>query len=181
MEKRNELPPYTLIRSSRRSMAIEIRPGGEVLVRVPKEVSDRAARAFVAGYRDRVMESVERMKAQPRAEEPDAEQIKRLRERAASELPKRAAYWCERLGVKAARVTITSAKKRWGSCSSSGNICFSYLLMRCPDAFIDYVALHEAAHLVHRDHSRAFYALIEQHMPDYRERLKLSGQKGDVS
>ena len=181
MEKRNELPPYTLIRSSRRSMAIEIRPGGEVLVRVPKGVSDRAARAFVAGYLDRVMESVERMKAQPRAEEPDAEQIKRFRERAASEMPKRVAYWCERLGVKAARVTITSAKKRWGSCSSKGSICFSWLLMRCPNAFIDYVALHEAAHLVHRDHSRAFYALIEQHMPDYRERLKLSGQKGDVS
>ena len=181
MEKINDLPPYTLIRSSRRSMAIEIRPGGVVLVRVPKGVSDRAARAFVAGYLDRVMESVERMKAQPRAEEPDAEQTKRLRERAASEMPKRAAYWCERLGVKAARVTITSAKKRWGSCSSSGNLCFSYLLMRCPDAFIDYVALHEVAHLVHRDHSRAFYALIEQHMPDYRERLELSGRKGDVS
>ena len=181
MEKINDLPPYTLIRSSRRSMAIEIRPGGVVLVRVPKGVSDRAARAFVAGYLDRVMESVERMKAQPRAEEPDAEQIKRLRERAASEMPKRAAYWCERLGVRVGRVTITAARKRWGSCSSSGNICFSYLLMRCPDAFIDYVALHEAAHLVHRDHSRAFYALIEQHMPDYRERLKLSGQKGDVS
>ena len=71
MEKLSDLPPYTLIRSSRRSMAIEVKPGGEVLVRVPKEVSDRAARAFVAGYLDRVMQSVERMKALPRAEEPD--------------------------------------------------------------------------------------------------------------
>lgn len=177
----DDLPPYTLIRSSRRSMAIEVRPGGDVLVRVPERVSDRAARAFVAGYRDRVMESVERMKAQPRMEEPDAEDIRRLRERAATEMPKLVAYWCARLGLKPARVTITSAKKRWGSCSSKGNICFSWLLMRCPDAFIDYVALHEAAHLVHRDHSRAFYALIAQHMPDYRERLELSGQKGDLS
>ena len=72
MEKINARPPYTLIRSSRRSMALEIRPGGVVLVRVPKGVSDRAARIFVAGYRDRVMESVERMKALPRADEPDA-------------------------------------------------------------------------------------------------------------
>ena len=181
MEKINDLPPYTLIRSSRRSMAIEIRPGGEVLVRVPKGVSDRAARVFVAGYRDRVMESVERMKAQPRAEDPDEEGIRRLCDRAVAEMPGRVAYWCERLGVRVGRVTITAARKRWGSCSSSGNICFSYLLMRCPDAFIDYVALHEVTHLVHRDHSRAFYALIEQHMPDYRERLELSGQKGDVS
>ncbi len=179
--KQNDLPPYTLIRSSRRSMAIEVRPGGEVVVRVPAGVSDRTARAFVASYLDRVMESVERMKARPPAEEPDEQEIRRLCDRAVAEMPGRAAYWCERLGVKLARVTITSAKKRWGSCSSSGNICFSYLLMRCPDAFIDYVALHEAAHLVHRDHSRAFYALIEQHMPDYRERLELSGQKGDVS
>ena len=139
------------------------------------------ARAFVAGYLDRVMQSVERMKALPRAEDPDEEEIRRLCDRAVAEMPGRAAYWCERLGVKVGRVTITAARKRWGSCSSKGSICFSWLLMRCPDAFIDYVALHEAAHLVHRDHSRAFYALIEQHMPDYRERLKLSGQKGDVS
>lgn len=177
----DELPPYTLIRSSRRSMAIEVRPGGEVLVRVPEKVSDRAARAFVAGYLDRVIKSVERMKAQPRAEEPDTEEIMRLRARAGAEMPARVAYWCAKLGVKAEEVKITSAKRRWGSCSSNGNICFSYLLMRCPNAFIDYVALHEAAHLVHRNHSRDFYALIEQHMPDYRERRKLSGQEGGLS
>lgn len=177
MTKQDELPPYTLVRSARRTMAIEVRPGGEVLVRVPKRVSDQAARVFVAQHRDKVLKYIEKLKDHPQALLPDLEEEKRLRARARAEMPGRVSYWSARLGLAAGQVKITSARKRWGSCSSNGNICFSYLLMRCPEKFIDYVALHEVAHLAHRDHSRAFYALIEQHMPDWRERRRLSGQK----
>lgn len=179
MTGKDGLPPYTLIRSARRSMAIEIRPGGEVLVRVPNRVSDKEARAFVSDYRDRVDRAIERMKAKAPQQLPDAEEILRLRRRARAEMPARVDHWCRRLGLKAGQVKITSAQKRWGSCSSKGNICFSYLLMRCPDAFIDYVALHEVTHLAHPNHSREFYALIERHMPDYRLRRKLSGRSQD--
>lgn len=174
--KRDELPSYTLIRSARRSMAIEIKAGGEVLVRVPNRVSDQAARAFVAAYRDKLLAGIERMKHVGQAPLPDAQEAARLRKLAGDIMPAKVAHWCARLGVQAQRVSITSAQKRWGSCSSKGSICFSYLLMRCPMDFIDYVALHEVAHLKHRDHGRAFYALIEHHMPDYRQRQRLARQ-----
>lgn len=180
MKEPDRLPPYTLIRSKRRSLAIEVRPGGEVVVRVPGRVSDRAARLFVAEHLDRLLKSIERMRTLPAMEAPGEEEAERLRARAKAEMPGRVEEWCRRLGLKAGQVNITSAKKRWGSCSSKGTICFSYLLMRCPESFIDYVALHEVAHLAHHDHSRAFYALIEKHMPDYRQRQKLmsGGERG---
>lgn len=179
MLEEKPLPPYTLIRSARRSMAIEVRLGGEVLVRVPRRVSDRAARGFVADNLDRVLAAIRRMRAYAAPQQADAEEEARLRLRAKAEMPGRAAYWCAQLGLPPAPVKITSAKKRWGSCSSNGSICFSYLLMRCPEPFIDYVALHEAAHLIHHDHSPAFYALIEQHMPDYKKRKKLLKAEGE--
>lgn len=68
---------------------------------------------------------------------------------------------------------ITSAKTRFGSCSGKDSICFSYLLMRYPDEAIDYVVVHELAHIKHKNHSKAFYTLIEKYLPDYKEREKL--------
>ncbi len=168
------LPPYTVVRSDRRSLAIEVRAGGEIVVRVPRRVSDGQARDFVLRNAQRLARAVERMRARPAPEKPDAGEEARLRALARAELPGRTAAWCARLGLPAAPVRITSARTRWGSCSSRGSICFSYLLMRCPEPFVDYVVLHEVAHLVHHDHSRAFYALIEGYMPDYRARRLLA-------
>ena len=53
------------------------------------------------------------------------------------------------------------------------SICFSWRLMLYPPEAIDYVIVHELAHIRHHDHSPAFYALIERYMPDWRERMKL--------
>ena len=77
------------------------------------------------------------------------------------------------MGVSYGTVKITSAQKRFGSCSAKNNICFSYILMQYPIEAIEYVVVHELAHTVHHDHSKAFYALIEKYMPDYKQREKL--------
>ncbi|MEG1614194.1 MAG: M48 family metallopeptidase, partial [Oscillospiraceae bacterium] len=67
-------------------------------------------------------------------------------------------------------VKITSAEKRFGSCSGKNSLCFSYRLMQYPQDAIDYVIVHELAHIKHKNHSKNFYELIEQYMPDYKER-----------
>jgi predicted metal-dependent hydrolase len=77
------------------------------------------------------------------------------------------------VGLKYGRITITGAKNRFGSCSSKGNIAFSYRLMLYPEAAIDYVVVHELAHLLEMNHSPAFYKIVESVMPDYKERRKL--------
>ena len=77
------------------------------------------------------------------------------------------------MGLKYGRIAITSAKTRFGSCSSKGNLSFSYLLMLYPDSAIDYVVVHELAHLKEMNHSPRFYKIIEEVLPDYKERKKL--------
>ena len=67
---------------------------------------------------------------------------------------------------------LPAAKKRLGSCSIKGNICYSLYLLLYPDTAIDYVVVHELAHLVEPNHSKRFYDVIEQFLPDWEERRK---------
>jgi predicted metal-dependent hydrolase len=60
-------------------------------------------------------------------------------------------------------------KSQWGSCSPSGRITLNPWLVRAPTEAIDYVLLHEMCHLRHHNHSRAFYATLDRHMPNWRE------------
>ncbi len=73
----------------------------------------------------------------------------------------------ERFRVKGLR--ISGARTRWGSCSTRGNVNFSWRLLQAPLKVIDYVVVHELAHLVYHNHSAAFWALVEHIMPGYRE------------
>jgi len=58
-------------------------------------------------------------------------------------------------------------RSRWGSCTSAGALMFSWRLAMAPSRVLNYVALHEMAHLVEMNHSADFWALVEVHMPDY--------------
>ncbi|MBK7149922.1 MAG: M48 family metallopeptidase [Bacteroidetes bacterium] len=75
-------------------------------------------------------------------------------------------------------VKLKYASSFWGHCSHSGNIVISVRLMFAPPAVIDYVYIHELAHLVHHDHSAAFWKLVEQMMPDYRKAEKHLKENG---
>lgn len=77
------------------------------------------------------------------------------------------------MGLVPTGIKVTSARTRFGSCSGKNSICFSWRLMLYPSEAIDYVIVHELAHIRHHDHSPAFYTLIERYMPDWRERMKL--------
>ena len=77
------------------------------------------------------------------------------------------------MGLTPTGIRITSARTRFGSCSGKNSICFSWRLMLYPPEAIDYVVVHELAHIRHHDHSPAFYALVERYMSDWRDRMKL--------
>ena len=77
------------------------------------------------------------------------------------------------MGLAPTAVKITSARTRFGSCSSKNSLCFSLYLMQYPPEAIDAVVVHELCHMRHRNHSPAFYAEVERWLPDYREREKL--------
>ena len=84
----------------------------------------------------------------------------------------RIAYYAPRMGVSPGPLSVSSAKTLWGSCGPTGTINLCYRLMLGKPEYLDYVVVHELAHLVHRDHSKAFWAVVERTTPDYKARRK---------
>lgn len=76
------------------------------------------------------------------------------------------ALYSENMQVTPSEVVVRSYTRRWGSCSSRGVVSFNYLLAMAPRWVIEYVVVHELAHLVHMNHSPAFWALVERHYPN---------------
>lgn len=158
---------YELIRSDRRSLSLGIRDG-RPLVRAPRRLPKSEIDKFVAAHEDWIIKQLE--KARPMQNEISPEEEKRLRAAAREYLPGRVEYFGALMGLHPAGITISGARTRFGSCNSRGRICFSFRLMQYPDEAIDYVVVHELAHLRHMNHSKEFYALVERYLPDYKRR-----------
>ncbi len=84
---------------------------------------------------------------------------------ARDELARRARPLAARIGRKIARVSVRDTKSRWGSCSASGNLSFSWRLIFAPERVIDYVVAHEVAHLAEMNHGPRFWRLVESLAP----------------
>jgi predicted metal-dependent hydrolase len=82
-------------------------------------------------------------------------------------LTERVRLWAALMGLTVDRVTITAAMKRWGSCSGRANLNFAARLIMAPLEVVDYVVVHELAHIPHKHHGPAFWALVDEQMPDY--------------
>lgn len=164
---------YTIIRSKRKTISLEVKQGGAVIVRAPARCSRAAIDSFVAAHSRWLESAVRRVREQELAHpEPDEAQQAELIRAAREFLPKRMAYFAAVMGLCPTGVRITSARTRFGSCSAKNSLCFSWRLMQYPDECIDYVVVHELAHIVHKNHGPEFYALIASVLPDYRERIK---------
>ncbi|MBQ4577600.1 MAG: M48 family metallopeptidase [Clostridia bacterium] len=168
---------YTLVRSRRKTLAIEVTREGNLVVRAPLRCPQKTIDSFVAGRRDWIEAALQRQSQRLAAHPPLTEsEIESLRQQAKAYLPGRVALWSQRMGLAPAAVKITSARTRFGSCSSKNSLCFSLYLMQYPPEAIDAVVVHELCHMRHRDHSPAFYAEVERWLPDYRERERLLRQ-----
>ena len=77
--------------------------------------------------------------------------------------------WSSRMDLIPGRVTFRKARKRWGSCSYKNSISLNYHLMKLPTPCIEYVIIHELAHIRHKNHSAEFWALVAKYMPRYKE------------
>lgn len=164
---------YTLIRSGRKTLALEISRDCKVIVRAPQKMPQKKIDEFVEQYDSWIKKNLEKQRKRVNEQSSLTENdIAELKRRAYDYLPERTEYYAKIMGVEYSGVKITSAKTRYGSCSAENSICFSYLLMLKPLRAVDYVVVHELAHTVHHNHSRQFYALIEKYMPDYKERIK---------
>lgn len=165
---------FEIIRSKRRTLALEITRDARLLVRAPLYVSQREIETFVSAHDAWIQNKLTAARARAAAIcALSEEEIMRLRKQAADILPAKTAYFSARMGLTYSRVRITDAKNRFGSCGKNGNICYSWRLMLYPDAAQDYVVVHELCHLVHFNHAAAFYALLSEVLPDYKARAAL--------
>ena len=83
-------------------------------------------------------------------------------------LGERVAVWGARMGLRAKRVYVRNLRRRWGSCWPGGSLSFNFRLVMAPSAILDYVVIHELAHLDHPNHSPAFWALVATHDPHHQ-------------
>ncbi len=92
------------------------------------------------------------------------------REKCKEKILERVNYYKKFIGKDFNNIRIKEQKKRWGSCSSKGNLNFNWRCVMAPKAVIDYIVVHEMCHLVHMDHSERFWNLVESILPDYTEK-----------
>ena len=84
----------------------------------------------------------------------------------------RVGFYRDVLGVKTNLIRVKTLRSRWGSCSIHGNLSFNWLLVMSPPAVIDYIVVHELCHCIQRNHSPAYWKLVESILPDYKIRKK---------
>jgi len=165
---------YTLIRSKRRTVSIEVTRDGEVLVRspllFPKHKIDLIVEERSAWIEKHLILQAARRAAHP---EPDDILRAQLISRAKAELPILVERYASLMGLSFSGITVTGARKRFGSCSAENHLCFSWRLMQYPDEAIEYVVVHELSHIVHKNHGKSFYALVASILPDYKRRQQL--------
>ena len=164
---------YTVIRSKRKTLGLEVKSDGRVIVRAPLRLPEKTIRQFVNDHEAWIQKHIElaKEKREAAAQIPkmSEEEIRALAEKAMAYIPQRVAYYAPKIGVTYGRITIRNQKTRWGSCSAKGNLNFNCLLMLTPPEVIDSVVVHELCHRKEMNHSGKFYEEIERVFPEYKE------------
>ncbi len=169
---------YSVIRSSRRTIAIQIGADGKVYVRCPRRMAEAAIRAFVASKSDWIEKHVAKQTAALHLPVFSDAQMQCFVKQAKEIIPARVAYFAPLVGVTYGAITIRSQRTRWGSCSSKGSLNFNCLLMATPPEVLDYVVVHELCHRREMNHSKRFWAEVARILPDYQTRKKWLKENG---
>ena len=162
---------FTVVRSNRKTMSLQIRPDGSLLVRAPLRLPEREIKRFLQEKSAWIEKHLAQVENANRAGEEDPlsmEDIRALADKALQVIPPRVREFARRMGVSYGRITIRNQTGRWGSCSSMGNLNFNCLLMLTPDNVMEYVVVHELCHRKEMNHSARFWAEVEKILPDYR-------------
>ena len=164
---------YRVVYSKRKSISIHIEKC-DIVVKAPLNTEIKVIEDLLLKHREWIVKHIELAKKKSALFEGITEDdIIRLKREARIYFKDKTEHFSRIMGLKYGRITITSAQKRFGSCSSQGNISYSYRLMLYPEAAREYVVVHELAHLKQMNHSKRFYDIIASVLPDYKNRKRL--------
>ena len=178
----------TVVRSKRKTVAIQITPDLTVTVRAPRSVSEKEIERILREKEAWIVNNLEKMKKKKRIYEGiceekalqplTKEEIEDLAGKALKYIPQRVEYFSKIVGVNYGRITIRNQRTRWGSCSSKGNLNFNCLLMLTPPEVSDYVVVHELCHRKEMNHSKAFWGEVEKVLPEYKKSVNWLKNEG---
>jgi predicted metal-dependent hydrolase len=87
-------------------------------------------------------------------------------------IPKVVAQWAKTMQVRANKISFRKTKRQWGSCSAKNDLSFNTMMMKLPLDVIQYIVIHELAHIKHKHHQKAFWACVAQYLPEYKTQVK---------
>lgn len=148
------------------SVKFSISTSGRLQMSVPKYTKDFLLRRFIETSRKSIRSNLN-------IKDPSSQRArdylkKSLAKKAKEYLPYRLDYFAKLYGYEYSKLRFSHANTRWGSCSSNGTISLNIGLMQIPSHLIDYVIIHELAHLNHMNHSKSFWHEVSIHDPNYK-------------
>ena len=162
-----------IIRSNRKTVAIQVNSDLSITVRAPHFASEKDIEEILMKKEAWISKHIEEIKTRKKRFESEStdkftpEKIKLLTDKALEVIPMRVEYFANIMGVTYGNITIRNQKTRWGSCSSEKNLNFNWKLILAPPEVLDYVVVHELCHLKEMNHSKAFWDEVGKVMPEY--------------
>ena len=167
--------PYTIKRSPRaKRVTGTVRRDGTVVVTLPQRAAVRHAEELVQHHADWFLKRIAAVNALPPSplDHLTDNDYQTHKEEARRVITERVEHFNRSLKLSYNRIAIRNQKTRWGSCSSKGNLNFNYKLLFLPPALRDYVIVHELCHLRHLNHSPAFWGMVAEVLPNYKQSKK---------
>ncbi len=166
---------YTVRRTSRsQRLSVCVRDDGSINITAPKRISDQFIRRFVDQQAQWIIDAIQRTKKRP----PGTLLTATPRERSKlivttrQFVGERLHHWNNFYHHRLGTIKIRDQKSRWGSCSKNGDLSFNYRLALLPTDLADYVVVHELCHIGQFNHSKKFWALVAQTIPDWHDRRR---------
>ena len=160
-----------LIRSKRKTLALQIADDGHLIVRAPLRMPEKEIDSFIEKNRKWIETHAAKVQQTndelQKLELFSIQDIEEMAQKALEVIPGRVKLYAAKLGVTYGRITIRNQKTKWGSCTSTGNLNFNCLLMAAPPEVLDSVVVHELCHRLHMNHSKEFYAEVYRLFPEY--------------
>jgi len=162
------LTPHKITYSRRKTVGLIIRHDGTFEVKAPLRTPITVIQTFIHS-KQRWVENHQQKAFQRNALKPvySVEQIKEYKNKARATLSNKVAYWAEKMGAPYGTIRIKNTSTRWGSCSSKNNLNFHWKLVLFPVEILEYVVIHELAHVFEKNHSSRFWNIVQRYYPQY--------------
>ncbi len=167
-----------ICRSKRKTVSLEINEEASLVVRLPMRFPKYRINELIKRHKRWISSKQRQVASRPviKLDNP----VEWYRKQARQLITARVKHYADLLGLNVNKIRISNARKRWGSCSAKNNLSFTWRLILAPLEIIDYVVIHELMHIFEKNHSRRFWARVEEFYPDYRKIRKWLKQNSQL-